>query len=133
VLAAALFAGIAVRPGRLPLVAAALLVGFGLWTAVSIAWSPLPSLARDDALLSLLYAGAFLTPLLTLRTQADRLLAATIAVLALGLLAVVTALQVHSASNAADVFTENEPDDPADGAVLRHFWSNPQPAAVAER
>jgi O-antigen ligase len=112
VLAVALFAGIAVRPARLPLVAAALLVAFGLWTAVSIAWSPLPSLARDDALLSLLYAGAFLTPLLTLRTQADRLLAATIGVLALGLLAVVTAIEVHGASNAADVFTELRLDFP---------------------
>ncbi len=112
VLATSLFAGIAVRPARVPLVAAALLVGFGLWTAVSIAWSPLPSLARDDALLSLLYAGAFLTPLLTLRTQADRLLAATVAVLALALLAVVTAIEVHGASSAADVYTEARLDFP---------------------
>jgi O-Antigen ligase len=112
VLGAALFAGIAVRPGHLPLLAAALLVGFGLWTAVSIAWSPLPSLARDDALLALLYAGAFLTPLLTLRTQADRLLAATVAVLALGLLAIMTAIEVHGASTAADVYTEARLDFP---------------------
>ena len=52
-----LVAGIALVPERVPLLAAALLVGFGLWTAVSIAWSPLPSLARDDALLSLLLRG----------------------------------------------------------------------------
>ena len=32
VLAVVLFSGSAVRPGRLPLVAAALLVGFALWT-----------------------------------------------------------------------------------------------------
>ena len=40
---------------------------------------------------------------------------------------------LDDADYAADVFTENEPDDPADGAVIRHFWSNPQPGAVAER
>jgi O-antigen ligase len=112
VLAVALLTGAAVRPRRLPLLAGALLVGFGLWTAVSIAWSPLPSLARDDALLTLLYAGAFLTPLLTLRTQADRLLAATVAVGALGLLAVVTALEVQGAAHAADVYTEARLDFP---------------------
>ncbi len=105
-LAVALLSGIAVLPQRLPLLAAGLLAAFGVWTAISIAWSPLPSLARDDALLALLYAGAFLTPLLTLRTQADRLLAATVAVLALGLLAVVTAIEVRTAAQAVDVFTE---------------------------
>ena len=69
VLAVTLVAGIALVPERVPLLAAALLAAFGLWTALSIAWSPLPSLARNDALLCLLYAGAFLTPLLTLRTR----------------------------------------------------------------
>jgi len=112
VLAATLLTGTALVPQRLPLISAALLVGFGLWTAASIAWSPLPSLARDDALLTLLYACAFLTPLLTLRTQADRLLAVVLAVLGLGLLAVVAALEVHGASNGAIVFTEGRLDFP---------------------
>jgi O-antigen ligase len=112
VLAAALVSGIAVAPDRLPLLASVLLVGFGLWTAVSIAWSPLPSLARDDALLVLLYAGAFLVPMLTLRTQTERLLAATIAVLALGLLAFLTAVETVTASNAADTYTEARLDFP---------------------
>jgi len=112
VLVAALVAGIAVVPARLPLVASALLVGFGLWTAVSIAWSPLPSLARDDALLVLLYAGAFLVPLLTLRSQPERLLAGTVVVLALGLLAFVAAVETATASNAADTFTEARLDFP---------------------
>jgi hypothetical protein len=112
VLAAVLFAGAVVVPGRLPLAAAGLLVAFGLWTLTSLAWSPLPSLARDDALLCLVYAMAFVTPLVTLRTQAERLLAATIAVLALGLLAGVTALQVRDAASAGDVFTEGRLDFP---------------------
>lgn len=112
VLAAALLSGIAVAPSRLPLAATALLAGFALWTAASIAWSPLPSLARDDALLALLYAGAFLTPLLTLRKQAERLLATTIGVLALGLLAAATVVHTATASAAADVFTEARLDFP---------------------
>ena len=44
-----------------------------VWTAVSAAWSPLPSLARDEGLLALFYAVAFVTPLVTLRSAADRL------------------------------------------------------------
>lgn len=40
---------------------------------------------------------------------------------------------LDDAEYAADMFTENDPDDPSDGAVIRHFWSNPQPGAVAER
>lgn len=112
VLAVTLVAGIALVPERVPLLAAALLAGFGLWTAVSIAWSPLPSFARDDALLCLFYAGAFLTPLLTLRTQADRLLAATLTILALGLLAVVTLFEVRGASVPGDVYTETRLDFP---------------------
>jgi len=40
---------------------------------------------------------------------------------------------LDDASYAADVFTENDPDDPADGLLIRHFWSNPHHGAVAER
>jgi O-antigen ligase len=109
VLAVALFAGVAVRPARLPLAAAGLLVAFGLWTLISIAWSPLPSYARDDALLCLLYAMAFLTPLLTLRSQVERLLAAVVAVVAFGLLCVFTAVEVHGTS-VANVYAEGRLD-----------------------
>lgn len=34
---------------------------------------------------------------------------------------------------AADILTENEPDDPADPVLMRHFWSNQQPGTVIER
>ena len=40
---------------------------------------------------------------------------------------------LDDAGYAADVLTENDPDDPADPVVLRHFWSNPQPGTVTER
>lgn len=92
VLAAVLFSGSAVPPGRLPLVSAVLLVAFATWTAISAAWSPVPSLARDDALLALFYAVCLLIPLLTLRSAADRLAATIVFVLGLGGLAVWTAV-----------------------------------------
>ena len=92
VLAVALFSGSAVRPGRLPLVAAALLIGFALWTALSAAWSPVPSLARDDGLLALFYAVCLLTPLVTLRAAANRLAAMVVVVLGLGAFAIWTAV-----------------------------------------
>jgi O-Antigen ligase len=89
-LAVVLLSGSAVRPGRLPLVAVALLVGFALWTALSAAWSPVPSLARDDGLLALFYAVCLVTPLVTLRAAADRLAAMVVVVLGLGAFAIWT-------------------------------------------
>lgn len=91
VLAAVLLSGAAVSPPRLPLAAALLLLAFAAWTAITAAWSPAPPLARDDALLALLYAVAFLTPLVTLRSAHDRLVATAVVVLALGSLAAWTA------------------------------------------
>jgi len=49
------------------------LVALAGWAAISASWSPVPSLARDEALLTLFYALAFVVPLLTLRTQGDRI------------------------------------------------------------
>ena len=69
-----------------------LLVGFALWTALSAAWSPVPSLARDDGLLALFYAVCLLTPLVLLRAAADRLAAIVVVVLGLGGLAIWTAV-----------------------------------------
>src|SRR6266508_3595389 len=40
-----------IKPASLPLLAAVALGGLSLWSAVSIAWSPVPALARDEAFL----------------------------------------------------------------------------------
>lgn len=40
---------------------------------------------------------------------------------------------LDDAAYAADVFTDDDPDDPADGVLLRHYWSNPHQGSVAER
>jgi O-antigen ligase len=92
VLAVVLFSGSAALPARLPLVALGMLVGFALWTVLSAAWSPVPSLARDDGLLALFYAVGLATPLVTLRSAADRLAATVVVVLGLGAFAVWTAV-----------------------------------------
>ena len=97
VLAAVLFSGSAVRPGRLQLVSVALLVGFAAWTALSAVWSPVPALARNDGLLALFFAVSLLTPLVTLRSAADRLAATVVVVLGLGGLAVWTAVWLQEA------------------------------------
>ena len=111
-LVAVLVSGTAMAPSRRPWIAILLLVLFGVWTAASIAWSPLPSSARDGALLALLYAIAFATPILTLRTHADRMTAIALAVFALSLLAVVTAVHVLRAGHVLDVYLENRLDFP---------------------
>src|SRR2546423_8566653 len=43
------------------------------WVGLSARWSPAPSLARDEALLTALYAVALLIPLLTIGSAGERL------------------------------------------------------------
>lgn len=91
-LAVVLVSGVAVQPGRLPLVATVLLLLFAGWSLTSAIWAPSAALARNDGLLALLYALVFLIPLLTLRGRLDRLAASAFAVGALTGLALLTAL-----------------------------------------
>ena len=91
VLSVVLLAGAAVVPGRLQLAASLLLAGFAVWTAISATWSSNPQLARNDGFLALVYAVAFLTPLLTLRDRAERLAASVATVAALTVLTLATA------------------------------------------
>jgi O-antigen ligase len=101
-LGAVLVSGTAVRPGRAALAAAGLLAGFAAWSAITIDWSPLPAGARDDALLAIFYAVAFLVPLVTLRAGSDRQ-AAVIAVTAgLATIAVATLADVRFSASPED-------------------------------
>ena len=128
VLAVVLFSGSAVRPGKLALVGTALLVGFALWTALSAAWSPVPSLARDDGLLALFYAVCLITPLVTLRSSADRLAATVAVVLGLGAFAVWTAVWLREAGDPELLYYAGRLDFPVtywngQGAMaLVAFW-----------
>ena len=93
-LGALLLAGAPRRPSPLALVALGGLVALSAWAAISAAWAPLPSLARDEALLTALYAAAFGVPLFTMRTPRARIQALGALVTALGVVAVATAIRV---------------------------------------
>src|SRR6266516_926741 len=72
VLAAALIGGTALRPRPRELAVVGALVALAGWEALSIVWSAVPDLARDEALLTIFYAIALLVPL---RGTPERLLA----------------------------------------------------------
>ncbi len=128
VLAVVLLSGSAVAPARLPLAACGLLVAFAAWSALSAVWSPLPSLARDDGLLALFYAVAMLTPLVTLRSAADRLVANVVVVLGLGALAVWSAVWLRERGDPEAMYLNGRLDFPVSywngqaAMALIAFW-----------
>jgi O-antigen ligase len=124
VLAVVLFSGSAVVPSRLPLAACGLLVAFAVWTAISAAWSPLPSLARDDGLLALFYAVAMLTPLVTLRSAADRLAANAVVVLGISALAAWTAVRLREGGDPEVLYLNGRLDFPVT------YWNGEAAMAV---
>ncbi len=103
-LAVVLVSGASARPHARELAALAALAGLAAWEALSISWSAVPSLARDEALLTLFYAIALLVPLLTLRTSADRLLATAAVAAVAAILAVGDGLVLRFGSDQADHF-----------------------------
>jgi O-antigen ligase len=103
-LAVVLAVGGAVVPPRAALVGLGALLLFAVWQAISAAWSPLPSLARDDALLTLFYAATLAVALLTVRGRGEGLVV-TAGVAALGGgLAVATAIAVRYGNDPAPYF-----------------------------
>jgi len=94
-LALVLGAGAGAAPRRPAVVALSGLVGFAAWQAVSAAWSPLPSLARDDALLTLFYASAAGLALVTVRSRLERLTVTGAVAFLTGGIAVATGLAVR--------------------------------------
>lgn len=93
------------RLSRLPLVAAALVAGFGLWAGISATWSPLPALARDEFLLCSLYASILLLQALTLGSRGSRLIALAGLTFALAGSAVATAAALRYAAAPLDGYT----------------------------
>ncbi len=65
------------RPTGAELGAIGALLALAGWVAISLSWSALPSLARDEALLTAFYAIVLLVPLVTLRSAGDRASAPT--------------------------------------------------------
>jgi O-Antigen ligase len=92
--AAVLASGAALRPRAACLAALGALAALAAWTALSASWSPVPALARDEALLVFFYGLALAVPLLTLRSEADRVAAIAIVAAACVALLVITCVRL---------------------------------------
>jgi hypothetical protein len=76
VVAGVLFSKRSIRPSPPALLALAALGGMAILETISISYSAVPTLARDEALLTVFYAAVFAVPALILRTREDRAYAA---------------------------------------------------------
>ena len=88
------------------------LLALAAWVGISAAWSPAPSLARDEALLTALYALALLLPLLTIGSAVERLGAAAVVVAGLAGLAVATELRLRYGSDPVALYVYGRLDFP---------------------
>jgi len=138
VLASSLVAVSIGRPSRLAAAALAALVALAALDALSIAWSPVPSLARDEALLVLFYAAAFAIAGLTVKTAADRAYALSALAAGAGGLTIATAIKLLAdAHHPGELFYTGRLDFPVSyvnaqaAAMLVGFW--PAVAAAARR
>jgi hypothetical protein len=112
VLAAVAASGAARAPTRRVAAAAACLAGLAAWDAASLLWSPTPELARNEALLTALYAVALLIPAISLRRPVDRVFATAVVVAGLGALAVATAVELVRTSSVDAVYIDGRLDFP---------------------
>jgi tetratricopeptide (TPR) repeat protein len=135
--ATVLVAGTAVRPPRGVLVGLGALAAYALWNLLSASWSPVPALARDEALLVLFYGLALSAPVLTLRSSEERAVAVALVVAAAVFLVIVTSVRLVTDEAAAELFWGTRLGSPirypgADAALfLVGFW--PAVAAAAHR
>jgi tetratricopeptide (TPR) repeat protein len=127
-----LASGAALRPRPACLAGLGALAALAVWTALSASWSPVPALARDEALLVAFYALALAVPLLTLRSEGDRLAAIAIVAAASVVLVVATAVRLVADGDLAELYWYGRLASPigypgAEAAILLvSFW----PAAV---
>ncbi len=100
VAAVTLASGAARAPGRAALAAGGALGLLAVWDVASVSWSAVPQLARDEALLTALYALAVLLPSLTFRDLFDRDTFLGVVALGLGALVLVTGVELWTTGNA---------------------------------
>jgi hypothetical protein len=137
VLAVVAASGAAAAPPRRLVAAAGCLTALAAWDGLSLTWSPVPALARDEALLTVLYAVALLVPAASLRGAVDRLVVSAVVVAALGGVAVATAVHLLGATSPDTVYSAGRLDFPisypnAQAALfLLGFW--PALALAARR
>jgi hypothetical protein len=135
--ATVLASGAALRPRSACLAGLGALAALAAWTALSASWSPVPALARDEALLVVFYGLALAVPLLTLRSEGDRLAAIAIVAAASVALFLATAVRLVSDDGLATFYWSGRLASPigypgADAAIfLVSFW--PAAALAASR
>lgn len=102
--AAVLASGAASRPARPAWLGVALLGALAAWAYASLSWSSVPSLARDEGLLTAVYALCLLLPSVSLRSAADRTAALAVATGVLTTFAVAVACVLAVGSHPATRF-----------------------------
>ena len=135
--AGVLLSGRAQRPSKPALVGISALIGLAGWDALSLRWSPVPALARDEALLVVFYALVFCVPLFVLRAGSDRRAATAAVVGLLVALAVATFVTLLVVAHPTDDYEDGRLTYPisyvnAQAAIfLIGFW--PSVALAARR
>jgi hypothetical protein len=126
--ATVLASGAALRPRSACLAGLGALAALAAWTALSASWSPAPALARDEALLIVFYGLALAVPLLTLRSEGDRLAAIAIVAAVSVALVLATAVRLVTYDDLADFYWYGRLASPigypgAEAAIfLVSFW-----------
>jgi hypothetical protein len=82
------------------------LLGLAGWDALSLRWSAVPELARDEALLVVFYALMFTVPLLVLRGEGDRRAATILVIAALVTLALATFVHLLLTGRPTDYYED---------------------------
>ena len=122
-LVALLVSGGAVRPRPAALVTLAGLLGLSAWTALSLTWSPVPSLARDEALLTAFFAVAFAAGVVAIRTKRGRVAALVVLVAVCAGVAVVTGAKLALAENPSAFYESHRLEFPIGYANAQAaFW-----------
>ncbi len=118
----------ATRPRPPALLALSALGGTAILATISITYTAVPNLARDEALLTLLYAAVFAVPALMLRTREDRTYATGVVVAGSAGLAVCAALALVMRSHPELLFYGGRLNFPITypngqaAAMLIGFW-----------
>lgn len=103
-LVAALLSSRALRPAWAGVVGVAGIACLSAWTAISLAWSPVPEEARNDALLAALYAVVFLTALVVAGPGTSTATMLGVIVAGLGALAVATDINLVVSAHPVDLY-----------------------------
>jgi hypothetical protein len=83
-------------PVRSAVLGIASLFAFTLWCAVALAWSPLPTLGREEVLLVAFYCVVLAFPVLLIRCELSRWLVLGAVVVAVGVVCLAAALELRS-------------------------------------